>query len=234
MENASTVFADVFFFTKMSFLQVLAMEPRWSWLSWTFTTSSFWPGGFSTCLSPSPGTWPGRPATTHGTQVTNVLQNASEVPPVFLIRLRILTFCPFFPPSENCVEIQRRNNQTIDLNATSPVIEFWEWVFRPPNLLLVIHHCSENDNDASSLCFFSSLCRRRALRISPGIDHMGSLNWDLALCLFIAWVMCYFCIWKGVKSTGKVGKRDPKWKYQVVAIYFCICIKDDVWYLFFL
>lgn len=36
---------------------------------------------------------------------------------------------------------------------------------------------------------------------------MGSLNWDLVLCLFIAWVMCYFCIWKGVKSTGKVG--DP-------------------------
>lgn len=45
------------------------------------------------------------------------------------------------------------------------------------------------------------------LRISPGLDHMGSLNWDLVLCLFIAWVMCYFCIWKGVKSTGKVG--DP-------------------------
>ena len=43
------------------------------------------------------------------------------------------------------------------------------------------------------------------MRLSPGIDHMGSLNWDLALCLLVAWVMCYFCIWKGVKSTGKVG-----------------------------
>lgn len=47
--------------------------------------------------------------------------------------------------------------------------------------------------------------RRRALRISPGIDQMGSLNWDLAVCLLVAWAMCYFCIWKGVKSTGKVS-----------------------------
>uniref|UniRef100_A0A4W5KGT7 Transporter n=1 Tax=Hucho hucho TaxID=62062 RepID=A0A4W5KGT7_9TELE len=32
---------------------------------------------------------------------------------------------------------------------------------------------------------------RRALRLSSGFDHMGSLNWDLALCLAIAWVV-YF------------------------------------------
>ena len=59
------------------------------------------------------------------------------------------------------------------------------------------------------VCEYVNVCvcvlRRRALRLSPGIDHMGSLNWDLALCLLVAWVMCYFCIWKGVKSTGKVG-----------------------------
>uniref|UniRef100_A0A8C7PQR6 Transporter n=1 Tax=Oncorhynchus mykiss TaxID=8022 RepID=A0A8C7PQR6_ONCMY len=47
-------------------------------------------------------------------------------------------------------------------------------------------------------------CRRRVLRISSGIDNIGSLNWDLVLCLAIAWILVYFCIWKGVKSTGKV------------------------------
>ncbi|TKS90962.1 Sodium- and chloride-dependent GABA transporter 2 [Collichthys lucidus] len=87
--------------------------------------------------------------------------------------------------TENCVEFQRRNNQAIDLNTTSPVIEFWE---------------------------------RRALRISPGIDHMGSLNWDLALCLFIAWVMCYFCIWKGVKSTGKVVYFTATFPYLMLIV----------------
>ncbi|XP_034529500.1 sodium- and chloride-dependent GABA transporter 2-like [Notolabrus celidotus] len=90
--------------------------------------------------------------------------------------------------TENCLEFHRRNtsiNQTINLNSTSPVMEFWE---------------------------------RRALRISPGIDHMGSLNWDLALCLFIAWVMCYFCIWKGTKSTGKVVYFTATFPYLMLIV----------------
>ncbi|KAM9824348.1 LOW QUALITY PROTEIN: sodium- and chloride-dependent GABA transporter 2-like [Neosynchiropus ocellatus] len=89
---------------------------------------------------------------------------------------------------ENCVEFQRGNssiNQTIHLNATSPVIEFWE---------------------------------RRALRISTGIDHIGSLNWDLVLCLLIAWIMCYFCIWKGVKSTGKVVYFTATFPYVMLIV----------------
>nr|XP_048685062.1 sodium- and chloride-dependent GABA transporter 2 isoform X2 [Caretta caretta] len=45
---------------------------------------------------------------------------------------------------------------------------------------------------------------RRVLKISTGIEHLGSLRWELSLCLLLAWVICYFCIWKGVKSTGKV------------------------------
>ena len=50
-----------------------------------------------------------------------------------------------------------------------------------------------------------SFPRRRVLKISEGIQHLGALRWELALCLLLAWVICYFCIWKGVKSTGKVS-----------------------------
>ncbi|KAJ8259304.1 hypothetical protein COCON_G00183160 [Conger conger] len=45
---------------------------------------------------------------------------------------------------------------------------------------------------------------RNVLSISSGIEDMGELKWDLALCLLAVWVICFFCIWKGVKSTGKV------------------------------
>nr|XP_025741493.1 sodium- and chloride-dependent taurine transporter isoform X1 [Callorhinus ursinus]XP_025741494.1 sodium- and chloride-dependent taurine transporter isoform X1 [Callorhinus ursinus]XP_025741495.1 sodium- and chloride-dependent taurine transporter isoform X1 [Callorhinus ursinus]XP_025741496.1 sodium- and chloride-dependent taurine transporter isoform X1 [Callorhinus ursinus]XP_025741497.1 sodium- and chloride-dependent taurine transporter isoform X1 [Callorhinus ursinus]XP_025741498.1 sodiu len=45
---------------------------------------------------------------------------------------------------------------------------------------------------------------RNVLSLSSGIDDPGSLKWDLALCLLLVWLVCFFCIWKGVKSTGKV------------------------------
>lgn len=50
---------------------------------------------------------------------------------------------------------------------------------------------------------FPSL-RHRMLGMSAGIEEMGSVRWELALCLLASWVFCYFSIWKGVRSSGKV------------------------------
>uniref|UniRef100_A0A8C7ZHV8 Transporter n=1 Tax=Oryzias sinensis TaxID=183150 RepID=A0A8C7ZHV8_9TELE len=90
--------------------------------------------------------------------------------------------------TENCVELQRRNTS---INQTV------------------------NPNSTSPVIEF---WERRALRISPGIDQMGSLNWDLALCLLVAWAMCYFCIWKGVKSTGKVVYFTATFPYLMLIV----------------
>ncbi|KAK2091456.1 hypothetical protein P7K49_030740 [Saguinus oedipus] len=53
-------------------------------------------------------------------------------------------------------------------------------------------------------------CRRRVLAISDGIEHIGNLRWELALCLLAAWTICYFCIWKGTKSTGKDEEKTAR------------------------
>ena len=36
------------------------------------------------------------------------------------------------------------------------------------------------------------------------MDQFGLPKLDLFLLSLVAWVIVYFCIWKGVKSTGKV------------------------------
>ncbi|XP_055959006.1 sodium- and chloride-dependent taurine transporter isoform X1 [Patella vulgata] len=44
----------------------------------------------------------------------------------------------------------------------------------------------------------------KTLAISDGIDEVGTIKWDLALCLLFAWIVVYLCICKGIKSSGKV------------------------------
>ena len=47
--------------------------------------------------------------------------------------------------------------------------------------------------------------RRRVLSMSGGIEELGAVQWELCVCFLACWLACYFCIWKGVKTTGKVS-----------------------------
>ncbi|KAH9499377.1 Sodium- and chloride-dependent glycine transporter 2 [Bulinus truncatus] len=42
------------------------------------------------------------------------------------------------------------------------------------------------------------------LQISSGISSPGQICWSLLLCLFIAWLIVFLCLFKGIKSMGKV------------------------------
>ncbi|XP_020616067.1 sodium- and chloride-dependent taurine transporter-like isoform X1 [Orbicella faveolata] len=59
---------------------------------------------------------------------------------------------------------------------------------------------------------------RRVLRISGGLDEPGTVNWDLALCLLLGWIICYLCVWKGVKSTGRVVYFTATFPYVLLTI----------------
>ncbi|XP_070829692.1 sodium- and chloride-dependent GABA transporter 2-like [Chaetodon trifascialis] len=63
-------------------------------------------------------------------------------------------------------------------------------------------HGHINENGTSSVLEF---WQRRVLGLSGGIEELGSIRWDLAGCLLLSWVICYFCIWNGVKTSGKVA-----------------------------
>lgn len=53
--------------------------------------------------------------------------------------------------------------------------------------------------------FFS---RRHVLQIhrSKGLQDLGGISWQLALCIMLIFTVIYFSIWKGVKTSGKVRR----------------------------
>ncbi|KAG7472575.1 hypothetical protein MATL_G00110080 [Megalops atlanticus] len=59
---------------------------------------------------------------------------------------------------------------------------------------------------------------RRVLGLSVGIEEMGSVRWELALCLLLCWIICYFCVWRGVKSTGKVVYFTATFPYVMLLV----------------
>ncbi|KAM4579005.1 sodium- and chloride-dependent GABA transporter ine [Fundulus diaphanus] len=70
----------------------------------------------------------------------------------------------------------------------------------------VVENCSSgfpgnvSHQQSSSQQFFDN----RLLEKTGGIDEAGGLQWEVFGCLLLSWIIIYLCIFKGVKSTGKV------------------------------
>ncbi|KAM3863782.1 sodium- and chloride-dependent GABA transporter 2-like [Diretmus argenteus] len=64
----------------------------------------------------------------------------------------------------------------------------------------------------------SEFWERRVLSMSGGIEEVGVVKWELVLCLLACWAACYFSIWKGVHSTGKVVYFTAVFPYVMLAI----------------
>jgi len=46
------------------------------------------------------------------------------------------------------------------------------------------------------------------LNKSPGIGFISSMEWPLVLSLLAAWVLVFICLIRGIKTSGKVRKKN--------------------------
>ncbi|RDD42648.1 Sodium-dependent noradrenaline transporter [Trichoplax sp. H2] len=60
----------------------------------------------------------------------------------------------------------------------------------------------------------------RLLNISSGPNVLGPIRWELALLLLAAWVIVYFCVFRGIKWSGKVVYFTATFPYIVLIILF--------------
>ena len=62
--------------------------------------------------------------------------------------------------------------------------------------------------------------QKRVLNKSKGIEEMGAPQWELVLCLLAAWTCVFFCLFKGIKSSGKVVYFTATFPFVVLLILF--------------
>ncbi|EZA56881.1 sodium-dependent dopamine transporter isoform X4 [Ooceraea biroi] len=56
------------------------------------------------------------------------------------------------------------------------------------------------------------------LHESKGLHDLGAIKWDIALCLLVVYLVCYFSLWKGISTSGKVVWFTALFPYAVLLI----------------
>uniref|UniRef100_A0A3B3W2C1 Si:ch211-283g2.1 n=1 Tax=Poecilia latipinna TaxID=48699 RepID=A0A3B3W2C1_9TELE len=65
-------------------------------------------------------------------------------------------------------------------------------------------NCTDHATNSSYSSTASQEFFHKMLGQTSGVEETGILRWELFLILILAWILIYLCIFKGVKSTGKV------------------------------
>ncbi|XP_058791159.1 sodium- and chloride-dependent GABA transporter 2-like [Phymastichus coffea] len=68
-------------------------------------------------------------------------------------------------------------------------------------------------------------------------EHWGGIRWELLGCLSLAWIICYFCLMKGIQSVGKIVYFTALFPYFVLIALMWRgatlegSLKGIVWYI---
>ena len=76
-------------------------------------------------------------------------------------------------------------------------------------------------------CFFLQISSRYILDISTGIDDLGTIRWQNALCHLLCWVVVYLVTVKGTKVAGKVIYVTATAPYLLLAILLVFTLTLD-------
>uniref|UniRef100_A0A3Q1JKP2 Transporter n=1 Tax=Anabas testudineus TaxID=64144 RepID=A0A3Q1JKP2_ANATE len=74
------------------------------------------------------------------------------------------------------------------------------------------------DNNKTYVSPSEEYFKYNVLHISKGIEYPGDIRWPLAGCLFLAWLIVYASLAKGIKSSGKVVYFTATFPYVVLVI----------------
>ncbi|KAH3833324.1 hypothetical protein DPMN_106630 [Dreissena polymorpha] len=87
----------------------------------------------------------------------------------------------------------QQNNTTECINWLESI--YGETIYMPErkNILAKL-------KDPSAEYFYNEV-----LNVSDGLDDIGGIQWQLALCLLLCWVIVFMCLVKGIYSAGKVA-----------------------------
>ncbi|XP_053894438.1 sodium- and chloride-dependent glycine transporter 1 [Malaclemys terrapin pileata] len=84
----------------------------------------------------------------------------------------------------------------------------------PLNLTQLLNHTLKRTSPSEEYW------RRYVLRLSDDIGNLGEVRLPLLGCLGISWVVVFLCLFKGVKSSGKVVYFTATFPYVVLTILF--------------
>ncbi|XP_069045665.1 sodium- and chloride-dependent creatine transporter 1 isoform X3 [Lepisosteus oculatus] len=109
----------------------------------------------------------------------------------------------------NCTQVFRGQGSCANRSAP-PDLNLSLLLPLPPN-----SSCEEMEGRRSPIIEF---WEHKVLRLSGGLDEPGQINGQMTLCLLATWVIVYFCVWKGVKSAGKVVYFTALFPYLVLVV----------------